>query len=79
MVTQMIFRREHLAGDLQAEFGEKTKEELEELNHIVADRRSCNGEAWSIPCDSRNFWSYPSIRSERRTKVLKEVPRPRYR
>ncbi|MCG9556909.1 lysine--tRNA ligase [Vibrio kanaloae] len=30
------FRREHLAGDLQAEFGEKTKEELEELNHIVA-------------------------------------------
>jgi lysyl-tRNA synthetase class 2 len=30
------FRREHLAGDLQAEFGEKSKEELEELNHIVA-------------------------------------------
>ena len=31
------FRREHwLAGDLQAEFGEKTKEELEELNHVVA-------------------------------------------
>ncbi len=30
------FRRDSLAGDLQAEFGEKTKEELEELNHIVA-------------------------------------------
>lgn len=30
------FRREHLAGDLQAEFGEKSKQELEELNHIVA-------------------------------------------
>ncbi|MFV0574333.1 MAG: lysine--tRNA ligase [Vibrio sp.] len=30
------FRREHLAADLQAEFGEKTKEELEELNYIVA-------------------------------------------
>lgn len=30
------FRRDSLAGDLQAEFGEKTKEELEELNHVVA-------------------------------------------
>ena len=30
------FRRDSLAGDLQAEFGEKNKEELEELNHIVA-------------------------------------------
>lgn len=30
------FRREHLAADLQAEFGEKSKEELEALNHIVA-------------------------------------------
>ncbi|MFV0448273.1 MAG: lysine--tRNA ligase [Vibrio sp.] len=30
------FRRDSLAGDLQAEFGEKSKEELEELNHIVA-------------------------------------------
>ncbi|MGC9460752.1 lysine--tRNA ligase [Vibrio genomosp. F10] len=30
------FRRDSLAADLQAEFGEKTKEELEELNHIVA-------------------------------------------
>lgn len=30
------FRRDSLASDLQAEFGEKTKEELEELNHIVA-------------------------------------------
>ncbi|MDB1124824.1 lysine--tRNA ligase [Vibrio algarum] len=30
------FRRDSLAGDLQAQFGEKTKEELEELNHIVA-------------------------------------------
>ncbi|WPC73614.1 lysine--tRNA ligase [Vibrio porteresiae] len=30
------FRRDSLAGDLQKEFGEKTKEELEELNHIVA-------------------------------------------
>ncbi|MDN3682742.1 lysine--tRNA ligase [Vibrio tapetis subsp. quintayensis] len=30
------FRRENLAGDLQAQFGEKSKEELEELNHIVA-------------------------------------------
>ncbi|WP_162045649.1 lysine--tRNA ligase [Vibrio taketomensis] len=30
------FRRDALAGDLQAEFGEKTKEELEELNHVVA-------------------------------------------
>jgi lysyl-tRNA synthetase class 2 len=30
------FRRDSLAGDLQAEFGEKTKEELEVLNHIVA-------------------------------------------
>lgn len=30
------FRREHLAADLQAEFGEKSKEELEALNHVVA-------------------------------------------
>ena len=30
------FRRYALAGDLQKEFGEKTKEELEELNHVVA-------------------------------------------
>ncbi|MDC0609375.1 lysine--tRNA ligase [Vibrio sp.] len=30
------FRRDSLAGDLQAQFGEKTKEELEELNHVVA-------------------------------------------
>ncbi|MGB2078432.1 MAG: lysine--tRNA ligase [Vibrio sp.] len=30
------FRREHLAGDLQAEFGEKSKEELEALDHKVA-------------------------------------------
>ena len=30
------FRRENLAGDLEAEFGDKSKEELEELNHIVA-------------------------------------------
>lgn len=30
------FRRDSLAGDLQAQFGEKTKEELEALNHIVA-------------------------------------------
>lgn len=30
------FRREHLAADLQAEFGEKSKEELEDLNHVVA-------------------------------------------
>ncbi|MDG2722503.1 OB-fold nucleic acid binding domain-containing protein, partial [Vibrio parahaemolyticus] len=30
------FRRDALAGDLQKEFGEKTKEELEELNHVVA-------------------------------------------
>ncbi|GAB2637022.1 lysine--tRNA ligase [Vibrio panuliri] len=30
------FRRDALAGDLQAEFGEKSKEELEELNHVVA-------------------------------------------
>lgn len=29
------FRREHLAADLQAEFGEKSKEELEALNHVV--------------------------------------------
>lgn len=30
------FRRAHLATDLQAEFGEKTKEELEALDHKVA-------------------------------------------
>ncbi|WP_025538051.1 amino acid--tRNA ligase-related protein, partial [Vibrio parahaemolyticus] len=30
------FRRDALAGDLQKEFGEKNKEELEELNHVVA-------------------------------------------
>ncbi len=30
------FRREHLADDLQAEFGEKTKEELEALDHKVS-------------------------------------------
>ncbi|MHA2939549.1 lysine--tRNA ligase [Vibrio sp. RC27] len=30
------FRRDSLAGDLQKEFGEKSKEELEALNHIVA-------------------------------------------
>lgn len=30
------FRREHLAADLQTEFGEKSKEELEALNHVVA-------------------------------------------
>ncbi|CAH0532680.1 Lysine--tRNA ligase, heat inducible [Vibrio stylophorae] len=30
------FRRQHLAGDLQAEFGEKTKEELEALNKVVS-------------------------------------------
>ncbi|MCE0493247.1 lysine--tRNA ligase [Vibrio salinus] len=30
------FRRDSLAGDLQSQFGEKTKEELEEMNHIVA-------------------------------------------
>ncbi len=30
------FRRDSLAGDLQAEFGEKSKEELEALNHVVA-------------------------------------------
>ncbi|OEF22595.1 lysine--tRNA ligase [Vibrio rumoiensis] len=30
------FRREHLAADLQAEFGEKSKEDLEALNHVVA-------------------------------------------
>ncbi|MDA9556806.1 lysine--tRNA ligase [Vibrio sp.] len=30
------FRREHLAGDLQAEFGEKSKEELAELKTVVA-------------------------------------------
>ncbi|WP_428771260.1 lysine--tRNA ligase [Vibrio sp.] len=30
------FRRDSLAGDLQKEFGEKSKEELEELNHVVA-------------------------------------------
>lgn len=30
------FRRENLAGDLQQEFGEKSKEELEGLNHVVA-------------------------------------------
>ncbi|MFD2179900.1 lysine--tRNA ligase [Veronia pacifica] len=30
------FRREHKAADLQAEFGEKTKEELAELNHEVS-------------------------------------------
>jgi lysyl-tRNA synthetase class 2 len=30
------FRRDSLAGDLQAEFGEKSKDELEALNHVVA-------------------------------------------
>lgn len=30
------FRREHTAADLQAEFGEKTKEELEALDHQVS-------------------------------------------
>lgn len=30
------FRRDSLAGDLLAQFGEKSKEELEELGHIVA-------------------------------------------
>jgi len=30
------FRRDNLAGDLQAQFGGKTKEELEELNHVVS-------------------------------------------
>ncbi len=30
------FRRDSLAGDLQKKFGEKSKEELEELNHVVA-------------------------------------------
>ena len=30
------FRRDSLAGDLQAEFGDKSKEELEELNKTVA-------------------------------------------
>ncbi|EKO3417246.1 lysine--tRNA ligase [Vibrio fluvialis] len=30
------FRRDSLAGELQAEFGEKSKEELEALNHVVA-------------------------------------------
>ncbi|NLS12250.1 lysine--tRNA ligase [Vibrio sp. SM6] len=30
------FRRDALAGDLQKEFGEKSKEELEALNHVVA-------------------------------------------
>ncbi|MBD1564288.1 lysine--tRNA ligase [Vibrio sp. SA48] len=30
------FRRDSLAGDLQKQFGEKSKEELEQLNHVVA-------------------------------------------
>jgi lysyl-tRNA synthetase class 2 len=30
------FRRDSLAGDLQQKFGEKSKQELEELNHVVA-------------------------------------------
>ncbi len=30
------FRRDSLAGDLQEKFGEKSKEELETLNHVVA-------------------------------------------
>ncbi|MBE4619469.1 lysine--tRNA ligase [Vibrio navarrensis] len=30
------FRRDSLAGDLQKQFGEKSKEELEALNHVVA-------------------------------------------
>ncbi len=30
------FRREHLAAELQAEFGDKTKEELEALGHTVS-------------------------------------------
>lgn len=30
------FRRDSLAGDLQKEFGEKSKEELEALNHTVS-------------------------------------------
>lgn len=30
------FRRDSLAGDLQAQYGEKTKEELEEMNLVVA-------------------------------------------
>ncbi len=30
------FRRDSLAGDLQTQFGDKTKEELEALNHVVA-------------------------------------------
>ncbi len=30
------FRRDALAGDLQKEFGEKSKEELEALNHVVS-------------------------------------------
>ncbi|MFP3344613.1 lysine--tRNA ligase, partial [Halomonas sp. SIMBA_159] len=30
------FRRDSLAADLQATFGDKTKEELEEANNIVA-------------------------------------------
>jgi lysyl-tRNA synthetase class 2 len=30
------FRRDSLASDLQAEFGDKTKEELEELGHVAA-------------------------------------------
>jgi lysyl-tRNA synthetase class 2 len=30
------FRREHLAADLQAEFGDKSKEELESLDHKVS-------------------------------------------
>lgn len=30
------FKRKHYSGDLQAEFGEKTKEELQEMNHQVS-------------------------------------------
>jgi lysyl-tRNA synthetase class 2 len=54
------FKREH-AADLQEQFKDQSKEQIESAEHVYVKVWSCHVKPWFIHGDSRHDWSYPII------------------
>jgi len=56
------FRRTHKAGELEAQFGDKSKEEIRGPWFSCRYCRSGDGQTWSVHGAAGRFWSHPGLR-----------------
>ncbi len=55
------FRRDSLAADLEAKYGEMTKEELEQAGHVYAIAGRIMAKRGHFSCNPRCVWPYSGL------------------